>query len=47
MNKLKAGKLRSITNDFKKDGITTDGSILLCDLCHILITVTTHIKKHG
>jgi len=28
MNKLKAGKLRSIANDFKNDSITTDGSIL-------------------
>ena len=45
MNKLKAGKLRPIANDFKNDNITTDDSILPYDLCDILIAVNDKHRK--
>jgi len=47
MNKLKAGKLHSIANDFYNDSIITDGSILRCDLCDVVIAVDDKHQKHG
>ena len=39
MGKLTAAKLRIIAKNFQKDGIVTDGSVLRCDVCDIIIAV--------
>jgi len=46
MNKLKAGKLHSMANDFKNESITTGCSILWCDLCDIIIAINDITLKH-
>jgi len=45
MNKLKAGKLRTIANNFQNDTITTDSSILRCDICDVVIGVNNKHQK--
>ena len=39
MSKLTAAKLRILAKDFPKDGIVTDGSVLRCNVCDIIIAV--------
>jgi len=45
MSKLSIGKLKKLANDFKKDYITTDGFILRCDLCDVVISVDDKHQK--
>jgi len=51
MAKLTAGKLRLLSNDFKKEGIVTDGSVLRCNFCDTEISVDlnhqiSRIRQH-
>jgi len=51
MSKLKTGKLLTLANEFKNEGITSDGYIVRCEHCDIVIAVDdkhqrSRIKQH-